>query len=81
MGFAGFPRFSRRRTSKRLRWRLPFFILTREFLVGEPLPDDLPHGHVKAVAISDRDFLAAAIVESEFLLIQVTEQVKRLTLT
>jgi len=36
------PRFNRRRTSKRRRWRLPFFVLPREFLVGEPSPDDLP---------------------------------------
>jgi hypothetical protein len=52
--------------------------LAGEFLVHEPLPYNLTHGQIKAVAVVQRVFLRGAIVVTEGLLINVAEQVERL---
>src|SRR5437879_4825998 len=46
--------------------------------VGQPLAYDSGNDHLEAVSIIDWDYAIAAIVETERLLIQVPEQMKRL---
>lgn len=49
-----------------------------QLVVRQPLSDDLTHGKIESVAVCDRGFPSAAIVEPELLLVQVTEQMERL---
>jgi hypothetical protein len=51
--------------------------MASQVIVGKPFVDHLRDHHTQAVTIADELLLSSAIVKTEILLIEVTEQVKR----